>query len=37
VPLLFALHLTSVPALVRAPRTLRPATAPLTAAAGSAT
>jgi hypothetical protein len=34
VPLLFALHITSVSALVRVPRTLRPATAPLTAAAG---
>ena len=34
VPLLFALHITSVSALARAPRTLRPATAPLTAAAG---
>ena len=34
VPLLFALHITSVSALVRAPRTLRPASAPLTAAAG---
>jgi hypothetical protein len=33
VPLLFALHVTSVPALARAPRTPRPATAPLTAAA----
>ena len=33
VPLLFALHITSVSALVRAPRTPRPATAPLTAAA----
>jgi hypothetical protein len=32
VPLLFALHITSVSALVRAPRALRPATAPLTAA-----
>jgi hypothetical protein len=31
VPLLFALHITSLSALVRAPRTLRPATAPLTA------
>ena len=33
VPLLFALHVTSVPALARAPLTPRPATAPLTAAA----
>ena len=33
VPLLFALHITSVSALVRAPRKPRPATAPLTAAA----
>jgi len=33
VPLLFALHITSAPALARAPRTPRPATAPLTAAA----
>ena len=33
VPLLFALHITSVSALVRAPRTPRPAAAPLTAAA----
>ena len=33
VPLLFALHITSVTALVRAPRTRLPATAPLTAAA----
>ena len=33
VPLLFALHITSVSALVRAPRTPRPATAPVTAAA----
>ena len=33
VPLLFALHITSVPALVRAPRTPQPATAPLTATA----
>jgi hypothetical protein len=33
VPLLFALHVTSVSALARAPRTPRPATAPLTAAA----
>jgi len=33
VPLLFALHITSVSALVRAPRTSRQATAPLTAAA----
>ena len=33
VPLLFALHVTSVPALARTPRTPRPATAPLTAAA----
>jgi hypothetical protein len=33
VPLLLALHITSVSALVRAPRTPRPATAPLTAAA----
>ena len=33
VPLLFALHITSVAALVRAPRTRLPATAPLTAAA----
>ena len=33
VPLLFVLHITSVSALVRAPRTPRPATAPLTAAA----
>ena len=33
VPLLFALPITSVPALVRAPRTPRPATVPLTAAA----
>ena len=32
VPLLFALHITSVSALVRAPRTPRPATAPLTVA-----
>jgi hypothetical protein len=32
VPLLFALHITSVSALARAPRTPRPATAPLTAA-----
>ena len=35
VPLLFALHVTSLPALVRAPRTPRPATAPLAAAAAS--
>ena len=34
VPLLFALHITSLSALVRAPRTPRPATAPLTAVAG---
>ena len=34
VPLLFALHITSVSALARAPRATRPATAPLTAAAG---
>ena len=34
VPLLFALHITSLSALVKAPRTLRPATAPLPAAAG---
>jgi len=34
VPLLFALHVTSVSALVRVPRAPRPATAPLTAAAG---
>ncbi|MGH3293070.1 MAG: hypothetical protein ACRDP7_14790, partial [Trebonia sp.] len=34
VPLLFALHVTSVSALVRAPRMLRVSTAPLTAAAG---
>jgi hypothetical protein len=33
VPLLFALHVTSVSALARAPRTTRPATAPLAAAA----
>ena len=33
VPLLFALHVTSVFALARAPQTTRPATAPLTAAA----
>jgi len=33
VPLLFALHVTSVLALARAPRTPRPATAPVTAAA----
>jgi hypothetical protein len=33
VPLLFALHVTSVAALVRAPRSPRPATAPLAAAA----
>src|SRR5712691_13422244 len=33
VPLLFALHIRSVSALVRAPRTPLPATAPLTAAA----
>jgi hypothetical protein len=33
VPLLFALHITSVTTLVRAPRTRQPATAPLTAAA----
>jgi len=33
VPLLFALHITSVSALARAPRTPRPATAPSTAAA----
>jgi hypothetical protein len=33
VPLLFALHITSVSALVRAPRTPLPATAPLAAAA----
>ena len=33
VPLLFALHITSVSALVRAPRTPLPATTPLTAAA----
>jgi hypothetical protein len=32
VPLLFALHITSVSALVRARRTPRPASAPLTAA-----
>jgi hypothetical protein len=32
VPLLFALHITSVSALARAPRTPLPATAPLTAA-----
>jgi hypothetical protein len=34
VPLLFALHITSLSALVKAPRTLRPAIAPLPAAAG---
>ena len=34
VPLLFALHVTSVPALARASRTPRPASAPLAAAAG---
>ena len=33
VPLLFALHITSVSALRRAQRAPRPATAPLTAAA----
>jgi hypothetical protein len=33
VPLLFALHITSLPALARGPRTPRPATAPLTTAA----
>jgi hypothetical protein len=33
VPLLFALHITSVSALVKARRTPRPATAPLTSAA----
>jgi hypothetical protein len=33
VPLLFALHITSVSALVRAPRAPLPVTAPLTAAA----
>ena len=33
VPLLFALHITSLRALARTPRTPRPATAPLTAAA----
>ena len=33
VPLLLALHITSVPALARARRAPRPATAPLTAAA----
>jgi Na+/H+-dicarboxylate symporter len=33
VPLLFALHITSVTALVRARRAPRPATAPLAAAA----
>jgi hypothetical protein len=33
VPLLFALHITSVSALVRAPRASLPATAPLAAAA----
>ena len=33
VPLLFALHITSVSALAKAPRTPRPATAPLTSAA----
>ncbi|HUB39113.1 MAG TPA: hypothetical protein VMA72_09695 [Streptosporangiaceae bacterium] len=33
VPLLLALHITSVPALARAPRTLAPAATPLTAAA----
>ena len=33
VPLLFALHVTSVSALVRTPRTPRPAAAPLTSAA----
>jgi hypothetical protein len=33
VPLLLALHITSTAALARAPRTLRPATAPLTATA----
>src|SRR5580692_1408812 len=33
VPLLIALHITSVSALVKAPRTPQPATAPLTAAA----
>jgi hypothetical protein len=33
VPLLFALHITSVSALARAPRTPRPATSPLAAAA----
>ena len=33
VPLLFALHVTSVPALARAARTPQPATTPLTAAA----
>jgi hypothetical protein len=32
VPLLLALHIASVSALIRAPRTPRPATAPLTAA-----
>jgi hypothetical protein len=35
VPLLLALHITSVSALIRARRAPRPATAPLTAAAGS--
>jgi len=34
VPLLFALHVTSISALVRVPRAPRPATAPLTATAG---
>jgi hypothetical protein len=34
VPLLSALHITSVSALIRTPRTPRPATAPLTAVAG---
>ncbi len=33
VPLLFALHVTSLPALARASRTPQPATAPLAAAA----
>jgi hypothetical protein len=33
VPLLFALHITSLTVLARAPRTPRPATATLTAAA----
>jgi hypothetical protein len=33
VPLLFALHITAVSALVKAPRTALPATAPLTVTA----